>query len=190
MLEEGNIRIYITESCNAKCPNCFNRTNRSDNSMDIDVFEKICIYFQNNGITNIKIMGGEPTIHPDFRQITKIAQRHFKTVSIFTNAINDGILNFSPRDTDSVIYNFKFAKILNREKLLLDSDGRRSLEIQISSTTNIHKLKEDISRIIEICGGTDVLNPCLTLDCTENIFEYRQTIVDKYEDIWKFCKDI
>jgi MoaA/NifB/PqqE/SkfB family radical SAM enzyme len=90
-------------------------------------------------------MGGEPTIHPDFSKITKIAQKHFKTVSVFTNAINNKIQEFEPRDNDSIIYNFKFAKLLNKEKLLPEKPGRRSLEIQITSTTNTDKVVDNIS---------------------------------------------
>ena len=188
MVKDGNIRMYITEACNAKCPNCFNRFNRTNSSMDIDIFEKICIYFRDNGISNIKIMGGEPTIHPDFSEITKVAQKHFKTVSVFTNAINDNIQDFEPRENDSIIYNFKFANLLNKEKLLIEKSGRRSLEIQITSTTNTNKVIESISRLLDI-NGSKVLNPCLTLDCTENIFKYRRILVEKYEKIWHFCRD-
>ena len=186
---EGNIRVYITESCNAKCDNCFNRFDRKNASMDIEHFELICDFFSRNNVSNIKIMGGEPTIHPNFDVFMNIAQRYFESVSLFTNGISDQIYKFFPRDNDSIIYNFRFSKAyINTEKLLLDKPGRRSLEIQITSKTNIEKLEGQLREIDKDIKHR--LNPCLTLDCTEDIFEYRSLLVEKYEYIWNLCKKL
>lgn len=189
MIMGGNIRMYITESCNARCPNCFNRMKRSGDEMDISHFEKLCSYFRNNGVDHLKIMGGEPTVHPDFSEMMTIAQKYFKTVSVFTNSISDRILDFFPREDDSIIYNFRFAKILDKKKLMFERPGRRSLEIQITSMTNVEDLAGNIARISKL-GPPHQINTCLTLDCTENIFEYREALVKKYEYIWRFCEDL
>lgn len=185
IMKMDNIRIYITESCNAKCPNCFNRTNRTSNYIDKEHFESICQYFSANGIKNIKIMGGEPTIHPDFKMFTEIAQKYFGSVSVFTNAINDGICEFAPRESDSIVYNFRFSKFLNKSKLLLGWPGRRSLEVQITTKTDRQLLIDQLSKFKD---HSEFLNPCLTLDCTENIFEHRDALVELYEDVWEYCR--
>ena len=62
----NSIRIYLTESCNANCNHCFNKGIREDRHMDTAKAEMLFNYFASNGIKNLKIMGGEPTVHPDF----------------------------------------------------------------------------------------------------------------------------
>lgn len=177
------IRVYITENCNSKCSNCFNANTRSNATMSVSRFREICYFFKSNGITAIKIMGGEPTIHPYFEEIMNIAQNSFQNVFLFTNAINKSILNFSPRETDAIIYNFRFGKLLTKEKLLLDQPGRRSLEIQVSLSTNIDVIFKEVLRVSTNCENR--INPCLTFDCTENIFKNRQLLIEKYLKLWK-----
>lgn len=113
----NSLRVYITEQCNANCPSCFNKSSRSKLSMDIEHFKKICTFFSSNGVKRIKIMGGEPTLHPDFDVLMTLAQNSFQQVFLFTNAINDGILNFKPRESDSVVYNFTFHKLWDKKKI-------------------------------------------------------------------------
>lgn len=183
----NNIRLYITESCNAKCPNCFNRQNRKNQHMDMEHYQKICQFFASNGASQIKIMGGEPTIHPQFSEFMKISQDCFSTVSLFTNALSDNLYLFIPRDNDIITYNFKFRKLLNFKKLLLNFPGKRNLEIQITPTIIKEKLLEEIIRVVDICPQRIV--PCFTLDCTANIFKDRDKILTIYEYIWKNCLD-
>lgn len=180
------IRIYITENCNSKCANCFNAHERGTATIDIEHFLELCDYFKSNGVDTIKIMGGEPTVHPYFLEIMKIAQDYFPEVYLFTNAINDKILDFNPRQNDAIIYNFRFSKQLTESKLLLDKPGRRSLEIQITNATKIDKV---YSEIISVCGNfTDRINPCLTFDCTQNIFENKDVLINKYIKIRNLCE--
>lgn len=178
MEELGSIRMYITESCNANCKNCFNKNNRSSASMNIQKFEALCSYFKELHIDSIKIMGGEPTIHPDFLSFMILAQSYFKKVSLFTNAINDELQYYLPRESDSITYNFKFSKVLNKQKMLLNKPGKRFLEVQIGYSTNIEKLIQDIIRITDFNPHKIAIN--LTLDCTSNIFADKSLILPKY----------
>ena len=49
----NNIRVYITEACNAKCPNCFNKDNRKETYMDVEHFAKLCIYLSEKILSKI-----------------------------------------------------------------------------------------------------------------------------------------
>ncbi len=179
----NNIRVYITEACNARCVNCFNRENRNNQFMDIEHFSRLCKYLHENGCRQIKIMGGEPTIHPLFMDFMKIAQDCFECVSLFTNAISDSLFDFSPRQSDIITYNFKFSRILNEKRLLLDYPGIRNLEIQITPTTKIDKIIDEIIRVTRL--ATDRIRPCLTLDCTSDIFFHKKAIIPIYETVWQ-----
>ena len=181
----NNVRLYITEACNAKCSNCFNRDNRKNQYMDINRYIKICKFISKCGGNQVKIMGGEPTIHPQFGDFMQIAQEHFTTVSLFTNAISDTLYDFIPRETDIVTYNFKFSKLLDTNRLLLKHLGIRNLEIQITPSVNKEKLVEEISRVTSL--EPDRIIPCFTLDCTANIFEDRELLIEIYEYVWEQC---
>ena len=178
-MHTNNIRFYITEACNAKCPNCFNKENRNETYMDVDRFEELCLYFSKNGGTQIKIMGGEPTIHPNFEEIMRIAQLRFPVVSLFTNALSSNLLKFKPRAEDIITYNFKFRRRLNNENMFLDLPGVRNLEIQVTPSVIKEKLFEEILRVASFDKRRII--PCFTLDCTANIYKDREQIVSIYE---------
>lgn len=181
-----NIRFYITENCNANCSTCFNRNTRGNSSMHLDKFERLCAYFKENNVPILKIMGGEPTLHPDFQTMTVIAQSYFKGVAIFTNGLSQNIQKFNPRKTDTITYNFRFSKKISRKNLMLDKLGGRGLEIQISENTNVDLLLDEIKHFVSY--GKLRIN--FTLDCTENIFLHRKEIATKYEKLWFQCKEM
>lgn len=181
-----SIRVYITEQCNANCPTCFNKQNRSNVNMPFNKFCDICDLFSTNGVQHIKIMGGEPTIHTDFSRMVEYAQQKFQYVHIFTNSINDNITEVNLRENDSIIYNFNFSKCITLSKLLPNSLGNRALEIQISTSTDEEKILPEILRIYKL--QPQRVTCVLTLDCTENIFIYKDVLIKKYKRIWDFCE--
>ena len=183
-MHTNNIRFYITEACNAKCPNCFNKENRNETYMDVDRFEELCLYFSKNGGTQIKIMGGEPTIHPNFEEIMRIAQLRFPVVSLFTNALSSNLLKFKPRAEDIITYNFKFRRRLNNENMFLDLPGVRNLEIQVKG------IKFGQDHLIPLCFLTNTKIPmpkngtnCL-LNCAGLVdSNYNLRFCNQYPDI-------
>lgn len=85
-MRELDCRIVLTEKCNASCEHCFNADARHGKSMDIDKF----LEFANQNIDTLnqrvlKVMGGEPTIHPRFQEFIVKALNIFGQVNIFTN---------------------------------------------------------------------------------------------------------
>lgn len=185
MLE--SIRVYITENCNANCSNCFNRNTRGKSYMQLDKFERLCKYFNDNGVPKIKVMGGEPTMHPDFGEMMIIAQKYFEKVSVFTNGLSDNLKLFNPREFDGICFNFKFSKKITEDTLMLDKPGMRSLEIQITEKTNVDTLLSEIKRVK--LYNKDKVHINLTLDCTENIFLHRKEISEVYVNLWNKCQD-
>jgi radical SAM protein with 4Fe4S-binding SPASM domain len=82
-------RIVLTENCNASCSHCFNAEVRNKNEMDADIFIK---FMRENSKyliwSHLKIMGGEPTLHPRIDDIVEEALKHYASVNIFTNGLN------------------------------------------------------------------------------------------------------
>lgn len=179
------IRFYITERCNASCPSCFNASFRQPKDMEYDKFVSLCEYFKDNGVTLLKMMGGEPTVHPDFNRFFETAQHYFPKVCLFTNGLSPKILSINPRDEDTIIYNSLFIRKIPTEHFLFSKDGIRGIEMQVSSKRAIddfNYLENKLGRLIYRI----IVN--LTLDCSSNIFKNKDTIIHYYTEIWNLCK--
>ena len=180
-----SIRILITDKCNACCSNCINKAIRTE-SYFIDVlrFKTIALFFHENNVTRIRIMGGEPTIHPNFGEIVSFSQTVFSRVTVFTNGLNNSILDFSPRESDSINYNARFVHIIPKEHFMSDKPGSRILSIVIDCQIDAHQMTSTISTINEQIQNLKV---SLTFDCTVNIFKHRVDLLDKFEILYDFC---
>jgi len=185
------IRILLTERCNANCASCFNKNIRNGLHMDLEEYIKLLDYLSHNGIHYIKIMGGEPTVHPDFEEAIRMSQEKFQGVFIFTNAVNQKIKNIKLRQADLVIYNYMFIdQSFDLDKMLLDQPGNRVLEVQISSETNTVDLTSRIGYLFRHISG-DRIKISLTLDCIEDIYNNRDVIIEKWNQIVHFIlKDL
>ena len=175
------MRVYVTEQCNAKCPNCFNAKSRSSNEMSVEDFTELCEYLKQNGVSLLKIMGGEPTIHNDFTKIVDIAQKSFDEIVIFSNGTTDSIKDIKLRENDVIVYNFTFNKVFSKEKMYFEVGGKRSFEVQVKKTTDE---KELVQRILELDKDNSV-RISLTLDCTANIFAEKSVVLPKLQYIEK-----
>lgn len=63
------IQFYPTLRCNDSCPFCFNRQLASRDDVTPPDFEKILSIMQREGIDEIDILGGEPTLHPELPRL-------------------------------------------------------------------------------------------------------------------------
>lgn len=84
-------RIVLTEACNKACPHCFNADQRNAKHMNT---EKLFAFWMENmpygwlKNSELKIMGGEPTLHPEFLSVADLAIQLFGHISLFTNGTN------------------------------------------------------------------------------------------------------
>jgi radical SAM protein with 4Fe4S-binding SPASM domain len=87
-MRELEYRIVLTEKCNAACEHCFNKKVRNGREMDVDKFVGF-IQQNRHAVRNkqLKIMGGEPTIHPRFTELVEKTINYFDFVRVFTNGI-------------------------------------------------------------------------------------------------------
>jgi len=81
-------RIILTEACNLSCPHCFNSNHRKQGEMDADILiEYMRINAQYLWDRELRIMGGEPTLHPRIIEVVEEACKYFSTISLFTNGV-------------------------------------------------------------------------------------------------------
>lgn len=86
------MNLLLTNYCNRSCAYCFARgmiQGENHAHMDFDPRDlgKVVSFFKNSNQRKIDILGGEPTLHPEFRVIVERLLEEGFGVQIFTNGI-------------------------------------------------------------------------------------------------------
>ena len=84
----SNMRVVLTEKCQADCPHCFNSMYRKTDDIDD---KKLFEFFQKNLgklPVHFQAMGGEPTLHPNFKSIIQGSLKYFQFARVFTNGLD------------------------------------------------------------------------------------------------------
>jgi MoaA/NifB/PqqE/SkfB family radical SAM enzyme len=97
--------VLLTTRCNLRCPYCFAQEKLSEGqrlSMALSDAEKVMDFLQRSNHPLFRVMGGEPTLHPDFPRILEMALRKGMRVDVLSNATwpesyNELFRRISPR---------------------------------------------------------------------------------------------
>ncbi len=116
--KRNTLQIFITNRCNLHCEGCFARKimgNKED--MTLEEYCSTVKTFQEKGGQQINLLGGEPLIHPKFREILGINRLEKIKTTVYTN----GYLldRYNPSD-------FNDAKL--RVSLYCESGKNKSLD--------------------------------------------------------------
>jgi MoaA/NifB/PqqE/SkfB family radical SAM enzyme len=90
------VYLYITEACQLRCEHCYmgERLERAL-KMSFDQITQTLTTWRQMGGSKLTILGGEPTLHPDYidmiRSATKIGYEHVITTS---NGLDPAIRKF------------------------------------------------------------------------------------------------
>lgn len=91
------IQLEVTGFCNEKCRHCYHSENRNSTEIEnLFLLEKMLVEFGELGFISITITGGEPLLHPGFREICTLSQKNRYVISVKTNGtlIDDGMVKF------------------------------------------------------------------------------------------------
>lgn len=80
--------ILLTDHCNRRCPYCFAKERLADEqhtNMAYDDFVTAVDFLVSSGEPGITLLGGEPTLHPNFAKFYRYLIRRQLNVLIFTN---------------------------------------------------------------------------------------------------------
>lgn len=94
----NTLQIFITNRCNLRCKGCFARKvmDSKYDHISIEEYTGVIEDFLKKGGKQINLLGGEPLLHPNLREILEInLQRGIKT-TIYTNGSLLG--NYVPED--------------------------------------------------------------------------------------------
>jgi MoaA/NifB/PqqE/SkfB family radical SAM enzyme len=83
-----SIHILLNQSCNLSCDYCFAKILLNKKQMSFENFKVILEFLKNNMDSMLHLIGGEPTLHPKFREFVSYALNnypHLTKISIITN---------------------------------------------------------------------------------------------------------
>jgi sulfatase maturation enzyme AslB (radical SAM superfamily) len=86
--------IIIADVCNMQCRYCFagsymetaNTTTHSP-FISLDDFAQRLDFLNRSGIDEIRLIGGEPTLHPQFAELIQMARKEAKHIVVFTHGL-------------------------------------------------------------------------------------------------------
>jgi len=101
----SNLFFHILTRCNLSCSHCYiNRAQHGDRTLSIETIRDwLGIFSQKAYQTNLVLLGGEPTLHPDLHLAVKEARRlQFKSITIDTNGylFHDILDKITPNEID------------------------------------------------------------------------------------------
>ena len=107
------LETHIVDNCNLKCNKCSHFCHLIDEEImiNVDDFEKdMSILSKNCNIFQLKLLGGEPLLHPQINELITISRNYFpkSRISIGTN----GILLKTMKNT--------FWKTMQKNHILID----------------------------------------------------------------------
>lgn len=174
--------IMITKKCNLKCPYCFANefVNKNNTDMTIEDYYKAIDFIMTDQHERIGIIGGEPTVHPKFKEMLEILihDDRIGQVTVFTNGIYIDkfaeqllhpkfslLINCnSPSDTGEAAYK----KLLNNIDLFVNKYYMRD---RITLGINMYKPDFDYDYILELLQKYDFkyLRTAISVPNTETL---------------------
>lgn len=87
------MNLLLTTVCNRRCKYCFAKSKLTDNSGKVNQFitlekiRKVIEFLKISEENTISLLGGEPTLHPQFTDILTLFNNERFAVNVFTNGI-------------------------------------------------------------------------------------------------------
>jgi len=131
------MNLIINDTCNRSCPYCFARGKvaspgspaRPDkNDISLDNFEKYLQFHIRSHIPQLKLLGGEPTLHPEFLEFLRRAHSHDLQTTVFTNGLWPRSVMAGIRDIPLAEWRIKFLFNVNEPRLQPASQLQHALE--------------------------------------------------------------
>jgi MoaA/NifB/PqqE/SkfB family radical SAM enzyme len=148
--------LSITNVCNKQCVYCFAHDTRIEfgkTYVDDETFEKALNYLERSGIKQARLLGGEPTLHPDFMRFVNKALDRGLDVMLFTNGlISDKVLDFLttvPEERLSMLLNTIHPLENNLQGTKRQHEILKKLGSVIIPGVNIYSAKQELDYLLE-----------------------------------------
>lgn len=150
--------LSVTLRCNRDCPYCFARAGREE--MGRETFLRSLDFLRRSGIDQVRLLGGEPTLHPDFAWFVEQALERSFSILVFSNGLMPETalrcLTDAPEDRVSVLVNVNTSGD-ELPAANLDRLGRRAVP-----GFNIHTAAPEMDSLLSLIERHD-LDRCVRL---------------------------
>ena len=88
-LWKPDLVVSLTYHCNANCEYCYSKGLKKDmpNHITFENFKRIVQWLKKQGRNKIIVFGGEPTIHPEFKNILQYCEDEDMEIGVLTNGL-------------------------------------------------------------------------------------------------------
>jgi MoaA/NifB/PqqE/SkfB family radical SAM enzyme len=84
-----SVFMFLTRSCNLACSHCYvSAEPQLKEHMSLDVFRSIVDFLLVRGINDLRLTGGEPTVHPEFGMMLDLLNSKKIAPRLITNGVN------------------------------------------------------------------------------------------------------
>jgi SynChlorMet cassette radical SAM/SPASM protein ScmF len=88
----NQIYFYLTQGCNLRCCHCWIAPGFDSNAsryatLPVEHFEMVIREARPLGLSGVKLTGGEPLLHPEFKRLLEIVRREQLALNIETNGL-------------------------------------------------------------------------------------------------------
>lgn len=149
------IYIYPTLRCNLSCEYCTCKFDSFPDYNEIDLFDWCNIINRINGVNEIVLTGGEPTLYKEFNNLGNYILNHGYFLMVYTNFVFTKTITLYPRnrvfivasyhrgmtETQKEIWNNNYNKYKNRYRIKVESlrDSKRILSKEEEYNNCYHK---------------------------------------------------
>ena len=186
--------IMINTRCNLNCTYCFANDISIHHDMSFANVKKAVDFILKKNSERIGIIGGEPTLHPELREILRYLNLRLdvKEVMIFTNGIlidkyweelnNSKIKILVNCNSSSMMTDRLYHKM---EQNIIDAVGKFDLRERIALGLNIYDPQMDFSFVLDLLKKSEIKNlrlsvvvPNYAVEDTQGCLEYYKSMKD------------
>ena len=81
--------LVVSSTCNRRCTYCFtlDQAPPGRHFLSLRAFDAHLDFLHRSGIDRVRLLGGEPTLHPRFPELVSRARRAGKAITVFSNGL-------------------------------------------------------------------------------------------------------
>lgn len=155
------MNILLNNYCNLKCEYCFANEVIAEEKQAISLedFQWLIEFLWRSGLDSIRLIGGEPTLHPQFADLLIEVGRHqfIKEILLFTNGTYNDRIGFllqliAKAKRMNVLLNYNDPEVIGEEKntiILHNIKNLSQAEIRTTLGINFYKPDQDYAYLIE-----------------------------------------
>ena len=160
--------VIFLGGCNFKCPHCHNRAILCSSSNTTQLNAVLCDIKEQIGfVDGVVISGGEPTLHPNLREIIATVRELGLAVKLDTNGSNyavlrelveGGLVDYVAMDIKAPLERYKELQITNDisnvKKSITYLKNQKKVPFMFRTTPIPELIEVDFAGIAELVGGT------------------------------------